>query len=557
MSKKIFLKKFSLLIFLVIFLSFLFLPHLSFSAGGWVKIVGSEILSSQVIDSQYIIIGTAEGSIYSINKDSGKQKWKNTALNGSIKDLELFNNKIIAFSSNGIIYTISKNGVIISTEKLDCTFQDENVIGNEKIYIATEKGIAVKQNGIKWIYQESAQYTAPVEIGNKLFFGEDDKLVATDLNGNIIWSNENVGPFWNTQPKVYAGTVYIGSMNHRIYAISAYDGKEKWSFETNGAINSKLTIDSGTLYAGNMGGKLYAFDLSNGKEKWKANTNDGIFSKSISTTIGQKDVVLIGSMDSYVYGFSKSNGELIWGKSMSEPIKDVISSGNQIFALSKKQIYSIKTDRSCVILIPKDKSKIGYKETVISGKIFSKYDGASAKIKVNEGVTTLINVDEEGNFEYVLNPNLYPFGIVNVECGVSDQMGNSNSKESTTISLMRSNEFTQPKFNIDYPISTSNGRDITINIYDSENGELINNFEYKINGKGKTTIANKTITINSKEYNLNNKIMIEFSKIGYKNKKIIINIEEDYMMYIILVILLIIIGVGIWFKFIMKPRIVE
>ncbi len=64
------------------------------------------------------------------------------------------------------------------------------------------------------------------------------------------------------------GTVYVGSADHRFYAIDK-DGIVKWSYLTGGIIDSAALLDDmGRVYVPGADGKLYALDVETGEVVW-------------------------------------------------------------------------------------------------------------------------------------------------------------------------------------------------------------------------------------------------------------------------------------------------
>ena len=69
------------------------------------------------------------------------------------------------------------------------------------------------------------------------------------------------------------GTIYVGSNDHRLYALKP-DGTKKWEFATGGKVQSSPAIASdGTIYFGSLDNKLYAVK-PNGTKKWEFATGD-------------------------------------------------------------------------------------------------------------------------------------------------------------------------------------------------------------------------------------------------------------------------------------------
>jgi outer membrane protein assembly factor BamB len=55
------------------------------------------------------------------------------------------------------------------------------------------------------------------------------------------------------------GTVYVGSLDNKLYAINGKTGVKLWEFETGRPVPSSPAIGSdGTVYVGSVDNKLYA-----------------------------------------------------------------------------------------------------------------------------------------------------------------------------------------------------------------------------------------------------------------------------------------------------------
>jgi len=69
---------------------------------------------------------------------------------------------------------------------------------------------------------------------------------------------------------VSGGVVYIGSADHRLYALDAESGTEIWRFEADGAIMSTPVVHEGTVYIGACDRKFYAIDAATEDERLEA-----------------------------------------------------------------------------------------------------------------------------------------------------------------------------------------------------------------------------------------------------------------------------------------------
>jgi outer membrane protein assembly factor BamB len=127
------------------------------------------------------------------------------------------------------------------------------------------------------------------------------------VNGSLAWKYE-AGGWLNTAPTIGMDrTIYIGSTDSNLYAIS-YRGDIKWAFKTNGGISSTPAIDNnGIIYFGSRDTSIYALN-SDGTLKWKYATEGDIDS---SPVIGNDGTIYVLSDDQHIYALY-NNGTLKW-----------------------------------------------------------------------------------------------------------------------------------------------------------------------------------------------------------------------------------------------------
>src|SRR5258708_5947248 len=101
--------------------------------------------------------------------------------------------------------------------------------------------------------------SSPVVSGSTLYVGSDDgKLYAVSASTkSILWSRALNGPV-TSSPAVSGSTVVVGSGNN-VYGLDATTGAVLWTGATGGTVSSSPAIVSGTVYIGSQDGMLYAF----------------------------------------------------------------------------------------------------------------------------------------------------------------------------------------------------------------------------------------------------------------------------------------------------------
>lgn len=61
-----------------------------------------------------------------------------------------------------------------------------------------------------------------------------------------------------SSPAVVDGTVYVGSADNNVYAISTTDGTERWAFQTGNRVYSSPAVVEETVYVGSADNSVYA-----------------------------------------------------------------------------------------------------------------------------------------------------------------------------------------------------------------------------------------------------------------------------------------------------------
>ena len=123
--------------------------------------------------------------------------------------------------------------------------------------------------------------------------------------GELVWEFQTDGVV-ESSPTVVNNTVYIGSNDHRLYAIDADTGSEQWHFETEMPILSPPTVVDDTVYIGSDDDHLYAIDANDGSERWSLDTGSG----AVSPTIKNGIVYVLNH--SGLYAIDVDDGSELW-----------------------------------------------------------------------------------------------------------------------------------------------------------------------------------------------------------------------------------------------------
>jgi outer membrane protein assembly factor BamB len=173
------------------------------------------------------------------------------------------------------------------------------------------------------------------------FRASDGKRLWRFVTGGIILSS----------PAVVGGTVYIGSADHNVYALRARDGAKRWARRTGGPVYAIPSVVGRSLYVTSQDSKLYALDASTGAVRWTAMYND--YPISSVTLDGRSPAVADGRVfttgfDTSVRAFSASNGHKVWRldlwridlfQSLADP---AVANGVVYFGASEDRLLAFK-----------------------------------------------------------------------------------------------------------------------------------------------------------------------------------------------------------------------
>ncbi|MBN1644365.1 MAG: PQQ-binding-like beta-propeller repeat protein [Dehalococcoidales bacterium] len=175
----------------------------------------------------------------------------------------------------------------------------------------------------EWLYPKSGSLSGAI-IGNIVVV--NDSIYFATANGNVYALNaEDLSEKWAqpyeigskvwSAPAVEGDTLYVGSLNRKLYAIDAIAGTLKWEYEFDGAINSAPLVYNGKVYIGDFSRHFYALDANSGQLVWEFPSADKS-ADNPQNWFWAKPVVLNGviyapCLDGNVYALNADNGSLV------------------------------------------------------------------------------------------------------------------------------------------------------------------------------------------------------------------------------------------------------
>jgi len=466
---------FILVIFSLSFASIIWTLPLGFSSQKT-----NAVTTKPVLFDNNLVFTSQEGYVYMVSPSSGKSLWTKS-IGGYPKQPVIFEGNVVVASSNGNIVSYKKDG--LAKWNISAGGYVYGLAVGDKLYATTSKGVIAidKAGNIEMLYNLSkATYTAPATNGKYIIFGTGDILVAIRPNKQIEWTKQ-ISAFWKSNPVIDAGMIFIGALDNNLYAFDIGDGFFRWKVETKGWVMSTPYAKDGNIYFGSNDGYIYSVEEADGKLRWKVATKEAVQSTPIMGSMGGKDAIFAGSNDNTLYAIDDQTGKVLWKQPTKGWVNSPILIGKAvIFGSHDGTIYSVSTERACTIEYPEPDSLVAYKEIYVKGKAFSEYGNARAYVRVNEGGWEEVQVENE-SWNYLLDPNLYPFGLVRVECKINDPLSEEKAPY-TSLSIVRTENAPNEKMNVVFPSSVQEGKEFNVSVLD-EKGIPVINFEATFQGK--------------------------------------------------------------------------
>jgi outer membrane protein assembly factor BamB len=310
----------------------------------WQFKAGDAVNRKVATDVKHVYFGSNDGSVYCLNKKTGKLIWTYTVKNPVAESFRHFStplvsgNKIFIGSADKNLYCLdASTGKLIFKYQSNDWLRARPVATTSNVYFAAVNGdlhnidfsgkkpkeVWTKRIGKHGIYADLAI------SGDKLILNNSDLYsYCIDLKkGAILWRFSVIksfhekdgyrvltdqiagGGYYQSKPTAADGKIFIGTPSRFVYAMDAETGKEIWKYEVGAAISGAPVFDNDKIYIGQQGGEddFYCLDAQTGKLIWKQNIGWVWGSAAVSDGL-----VFIPGIDGYVNCLDAKNGHVIW-----------------------------------------------------------------------------------------------------------------------------------------------------------------------------------------------------------------------------------------------------
>ncbi|SDH72845.1 PQQ-binding-like beta-propeller repeat protein [Nonomuraea jiangxiensis] len=280
--------------------------------GGWTHLADGSVSADPVVDGDVVYAGADDG-LYALDAVNGRARWKSwpaapmlvdgvlygvrsdgvaaiDAASGRMRWNRDFDARDIVIKDGGVYAGVGFTHVIALdavTGKQRWRFRVPGDLGNVAVaagtvYVSSRKGHVGDQQGLlsaldattgalRWRSRLGAADFTPAgyltATGEAVFAVTGTKVSALDpATGKARW-RARFGHIVRYDPVVIGGTVYLGDLAGRTYALNTASGKERWRLTTAGDSGRwNVTESRGKVYIG--GRHLHALDPETGQERW-------------------------------------------------------------------------------------------------------------------------------------------------------------------------------------------------------------------------------------------------------------------------------------------------
>ena len=160
---------------------------------------------------------------------------------------------------------------------------------------------------------------------------------APDTN-NIRWTYTTNGAV-ESSPAITDGNLYVGSADGMVYCLDAVTGDFVWEYATESYVDSSPAVAAGKVYVGSYDGMVYCLDAVTGDFVWEYATGDYVHS-SPAVAAGK---VYVGSNDYKIYCLDAMTGDFIWEYTTGSYVDSspAVAAGNVYIGSDDKKMYCL------------------------------------------------------------------------------------------------------------------------------------------------------------------------------------------------------------------------
>jgi outer membrane protein assembly factor BamB len=259
--------------------------------------------SSPAVDVDRIYVGVDDGQLVALDRRDGTVAWR--------------------FQTRR--YQVERE----STDPAHLGIHGSPAVDDRNVYIGDYSGwlYAVDKltGDLVWESQLGGSIGAsPVLLGEILFIAveypvPDGKVfVLRAQTGEVVWQSPSLGhhPHSSVSIDAASGLLFVGANNGVLFCFDYVQGRQRWSYQTGGAIKSTVAVAEAEVYFTSWDGKLYGILGATGEKRLDFVAT----AASMSSPSVHGDTVFFGSDDGVLHAVNRRDGSLAWAFPTLGPI---------------------------------------------------------------------------------------------------------------------------------------------------------------------------------------------------------------------------------------------
>jgi eukaryotic-like serine/threonine-protein kinase len=311
----------------------------------WAFTTGGDVYSSPAVspDGATIFVGSWDYKVYALNAATGAQRWAfetggavesspAVSPDGARVYVGSYDNKVYALNAATEAHLPTESDGVppsgSAPPHLTCVAGEYSPYKYSVICIACEAGTYSSSSGAStcspcptgsFASSSSSRSCTPCASGK--YTTSPGASACTSPTEGATWGNPvaqrwtfSTGGYVYSSPAVSpdGATIFVGSLDNKVYALNAATGAQRWAFETGGVVRSSPAVsrDGASVFVGSNDNKVYALNASTGAQRWAFATGGYVFSSPAVSPDGTS--VFVGSYDYKVYALNASTGAQWW-----------------------------------------------------------------------------------------------------------------------------------------------------------------------------------------------------------------------------------------------------
>lgn len=289
----------------------------------------SKATSTVSTEHQALYIGIARGSVISLRASDGSVRWKHSGF-GYVWSPVI--NDSVAYVGDSLRHLLAlhtDDGATIWQTVLDGPVAASPVFSEGTLYVITSGqneahdspngslyAVDAHSGDIIWRFQShGGLFMAPVVTDNSMYISVGDNSASGTVSAIFALNRADGSPRWHVEHNgaisglaILDGTLYLGSTDKTIAALSATDGTQIWNHPMQGYVDSLTVTDAGVIYVGSRDENLYALQASNGDLLWTYHVDDFVLAP-VAVRDGD---VYVGSGNGFFAVLDGATGKARW-----------------------------------------------------------------------------------------------------------------------------------------------------------------------------------------------------------------------------------------------------